>query len=462
MDEELDTLVFNVKSKRPVLASDEDATEIMEEESRTTRRNSIRRYTHQEIKVNLPKGAKYDEYAALYSHVAVHDYGENDDYNLDDATKIARQKYYAEFAKLRKAKRRYREIYKYVRACRQCYVCMKLVAYTNGVYPPDEFMQRVLDKKIHIVGVNFPKYVGKDRKKINWDFIQKYIENPSLDLREMMDELTGTVPDIDMDDIPDNPELNRIMENIRSEDDLVDVVFLSKKENKKFMKVFGDEAASAFEDAVKAKKSQDNRVGSMSQFGDHAYDTSSDIDKIMKLDKKRKIFHDDDIPDVTGPIQSLDDLDARIDAMDDFLYRHTTVVYNNKAVTPERRDEIKIKDAMENGGFNVRMLMDTRTDEERQRDKEKERDKKKEEELLRRLQEIDARKKARKKGKDIVEVDVKKSEKEEAAEKKRKKKEKKKAKKEKKAREAMDNITKDDEFDTADEYRKYMEDFTSF
>ena len=200
----------------------------------------------------------------------------------------------------------------------------------------------------------------------------------------------------------------------------------------------------------------------MSQFGDHAYDTSSDIDKIMKLDKKRKIFHDDDIPDVTGPIQSLDDLDARIDAMDDFLYRHTTVVYNNKAVTPERRDEIKIKDAMENGGFNVRMLMDTRTDEERQRDKEKERDKKKEEELLRRLQEIDARKKARKKGKDIVEVDVKKSEKEEAAEKKRKKKEKKKAKKEKKAREAMDNITKDDEFDTAKEYQKYMEDFTSF
>lgn len=69
MDEELDTLVFNVKSKRPVLASDEDATEIMEEESRTTRRNSVRRYTHQEIKVNLPKGAKYDEYAALYSHV---------------------------------------------------------------------------------------------------------------------------------------------------------------------------------------------------------------------------------------------------------------------------------------------------------------------------------------------------------------------------------------------------------
>ena len=117
---------------------------------------------------------------------------------------------------------------------------------------------------------------------------------------------------------------------------------------------------------------------------------------------------------------------------------------------------------MENGGFNVRMLMDTRTDEERQRDKEKERDKKKEEELLRRLQEIDERKKARKKGKAIVEVDVKKSEKEEAAEKKRKKKEKKKAKKEKKARKAMDNITKDDEFDTAKEYQKYMEDFTSF
>lgn len=128
--EEMDTLVFNLGTDSEVLSSDTEEVKRIEAEA-AVRRSQMRSKTPVTIKLRKLSDRERKELERMMDHVAIHDYGESDEYNLTDSEKRARQSYYQEFAKLRNSKRKINKIDEYVRVVRQCIKCLKLVATNN-------------------------------------------------------------------------------------------------------------------------------------------------------------------------------------------------------------------------------------------------------------------------------------------------------------------------------------------
>ena len=117
-----------------------------------------------------------------YGVAIVHDFG--DEYHLTDEEREAQNNYYKLFARLNKCKRKYRKINEYVDCARISLQCLQAVAENNTVYSTDEFMSMVMKEKIMVNGWFYPKYNGRDRKQLSWDYITEFIlgDRPSEEL----------------------------------------------------------------------------------------------------------------------------------------------------------------------------------------------------------------------------------------------------------------------------------------
>lgn len=403
---------------------------------------------------------------AGYETVVVHDF--NDDYNLSDEEREERNAFYKKFHRLNKCKRKYRKIDEYVDACRISIECLEAVAETNMVYSKDKFMAKAMDGKINVFGWFYPKYTGKDKKKLNWEYINNFIlgdEDPSVLVqpRERMDiESEDELEDLKYI-LFDKDELDEIIERACDKDeeddyersideDDEDVKYSSeiadpmKKKDKKFIKkILPDigNVTKAFDKSAEAKRKIASFVSDIST---DDFSFIDDYDEEMGFDTGSRI------PKFKGNIESDEDYECYMAALDEFDQTQFKYNYNGVMLTKEEINELELKSALDEAGWNIRKLYDNEKIAKEDK-KARKKDKKKEKELKRELLEVQKRSKARMEGIDVDNDDRYNGK----ISKKKKKKLKKEEKKKKKLKKKMKKKMKEgNEEEANDEFNKFL------
>lgn len=415
MDNEISKgeLIFNAKSKSPTSTPSE-------------RRSFMGRGSSDEILFNRKKKTlspeKIKELTEVYQRVVVNDFG--DEYHMSEEERKKKFRYYEVFSKVTKCKRKYRKLDEFVKVYRLCIDCLKVVAEENGVYNPEKFMKMVIKGEIEVFGLHFPKYVGKDKKDINWNYISEFIMDYDKDPSELSKGQKLAISDMDDEDALEmlftKEDLEKLMKSIdeSNEDEIFmpfdededdyrpGVAIVSEKKDMKELIKFAPDVIKRVRDDVKEQR----RKSSMnSRLGSFVFEmTEDDFEYIQKMDQSRGYQSDSDIPEFKGDIMKRKDYMKYLHQLDVYENEQIKVNYNGKMKTQAEINEIELKDALEKAGWNVRNLYKEK-DREKKLKKAAKRDRKREEELKKRLLEVQKRQDKRsKKG---IEFDAKKKKK---------------------------------------------------
>lgn len=119
-----------------------------------------------------------------YQTVVVNDF--SDEYHLSDEERYNNAEEAKIVTAMRKSKRKCNNLADYVRSMRLRVDAIEYIAKTNGVYEPDEFKHLIAKGKIILTGLSFPRYTGKNKKSVNWEFIADFIADRTRDPSELM------------------------------------------------------------------------------------------------------------------------------------------------------------------------------------------------------------------------------------------------------------------------------------
>jgi hypothetical protein len=361
---------------------------------------------------------------STYGVSIVHDFG--DEYHLTDEEREAQNNYYKLFARLNKCKRKYRKIDEFVNCARISLQCLQAVAENNTVYSSDEFMALVMKEKIIVNGWFYPKYNGRDRKQLSWDYIAEFIlgdEDPKELLKQKSNEyefLTEEELEEEAKILFSDEEYNKIFEKpdpdqtYREEVHVIDLdeepiedgsniaVYADKSETKALLKA-APELLILAKDIRKEMKSaeQINRYVSDIRM--------EDIEAIEEYDNKRNFVSDSDIPQFTGDITNDKDYHKYLRALKIYEETQIKVNYAGKMRTQEEINELQLKEALESAGWNIRVLYDNQIKEKKLK-KAMKADKKREKKLKEQLTKVQDRSK-RRMGVDIDDASSKKKKK---------------------------------------------------
>ena len=108
----------------------------------------------------------------------------SDEYNLSDEEKFENAEQAKIFNAVARTKRKCNNIADFIIAVRYRLDAIRYIAEHNGIYPTEKFLKLVAKGKIVLPGLSVPKYTGKNRKKINWDYISEFIADRSKDPSE--------------------------------------------------------------------------------------------------------------------------------------------------------------------------------------------------------------------------------------------------------------------------------------
>ena len=350
--------------------------------------------------------AKMEE---TYGVAIVHDFG--DEYHLTDEEREAQNNYYKLFARLNKCKRKYRKINEFVDCARISMQCLQAVAENNTVYDTEEFMRLVLKEKIIVSGWFYPKYNGRDRKQLSWDYIAEFIltDRPSEELlKQKSSENEFLTPDELEEEarvLFDEDEYNYILQEptpeqiFKQEIHVIDLdeeelqrgsniaIYTDKSDTKEFVK-------AAPELLILAKDIR-REMKSTEQLGRYVSDIRmDDIETIEAYDNKRRIVSDSDIPVFTGDITSSKDYHKYIRALEQYEDTQIKENYAGQMRTREEIKQIQLKEALESAGWNIRVLYDNQL-KEKKLEKARKADKKREKKLKEQLTKVQNRSKRR-------------------------------------------------------------------
>lgn len=397
-----------------------------------------------------------DHLLEMYSHAVVQDF--EDEYHMSRDDRNRMREKYDKFFRLKKGfTKKIRKLDKYVEGCRLCMEIIKDTADTNGIYDPEKFVNMVLTGQATINGLNFPKFQGKGKKYINWEYVAEFIMDPSKDIRELVsrDELSEEQMQLSEDQLFDDGELEEIIKPLTEEEiaerngSIFDpdalggecAQYMSKKDRKKLIKIF-----PGYVKMVKSmkKSAADSRKNSKIWQLDQ-----DQLQFIEEYDAKVRGNKDGSIPQFHGEANKQSDVDAYLYAMEQWEEENTLVEFNGRLITKEELHDIEYKKLLEESGWNLRNLYDNK-EREKKLEKAKESDKKRIRQLKKMLAEIQDRTDRRDKGEDIE------SESSNKINKKKKKKDKKSKKKASKYDEIiLDAVGADDE--NMKMYKKRME-----
>lgn len=399
----MDEIIFNSKSESPQVQSKISGGKRYESEGK------INTFTRKQKTISEQKRKELE---AIYSNVCVHDF--DDEYHMSEEERLKRFTYYEAFSKIRKCKRKFRKLDEYVEVFRLTMEVLDLVASDNGVYPKEKFIKMVLKGKIEVFGLNFPKYIGKDRKQINWDYVREFIEDPTKDTRELrkdedneyFDEMTDEEKvDILFDkeqweaieDVIDNPPEDN-GEYSYDEYDCPD--YMVHEADPKFVKQIMKESPSllrSIKDAIRTDRKMRAQQNRLNNFVFEM--TEDDFDYIQKIDNDRGYKSCSDMPVFKGDIMNDKDYDNYMYRLEKYEREHIKYNYHGKMMTIEDIEEAEVKDLLDKSGWNLRNLYNNK-EKEKKLKKAYKRDKKREEELKKQLLAINKRNKKRK-GKEI-------------------------------------------------------------
>ena len=392
-----DEIVFNVKTE-PTLTPDE-----------TVRRHSSMSDTVLFSKKRRPLSAeKKAELLKEFEVVCVNDYG--DEYHMSEEERKQKFQFYEAFAKIIRCKRKYRKLDEFVKVFRLCMDCLEIVANNNGVYPPEKFTQLVLKGDIVVSGLNFPKYIGKDKKTINWTYVTEFITDRTLDPKELVTKRKEE--EVDEDNIEEiqkklftDEEVQELLEilNIDDEDEIITfydpddpnetreniAVEASDKEVRSLIKMDPQILLSVKEYRKdKRRTNQMNRC--ISRLGyEYAYD---DYEAIEEMDKERKIKSSGQIPDVSGDMLNDKEYKKYLRKLDDYENDCIKINYHGKMRSQNEIDEIELKNLLEKSGWNVKNMFSEQGSISRKKlKKQRKADKRREEQLKKRLIQVQNR-----------------------------------------------------------------------
>lgn len=365
----------------------ESITSPEEEESSVSKRKRV----YREVYISPEELAELRE---VYSHVIVQDF--EDGYHLSREERQHQKEKFGKFLQLRQRfTKKIRKIDKYVEACRLCMDIVNQTAEENGIYDPEEFKRKVFKGDITINGLNFPKYQGKDKKKLNWEYITDLIMNPEMSLKDLTKDTTD---DFDIQIPCFNPEeFDAIMQqadanemklgeesiyepNIKDSDGIARII--SKKERKDLMK-----NAPGYMAVVK----EIQKAASRRRKGYQIYNLEPDEERyIQEYDAKTSLLGKDKPPKFHGDASNPDDVNAYIYKMEQYERETEIVEYNNRYITLEEKEDLEYKELLEQNGWNLRNVYGNKERERMQR-KKAEADKKKIKQLKEMLKKVQDR-----------------------------------------------------------------------
>ena len=349
--------------------------------------------------------ARLEDIKRQYSMgVVVNNYG--DDYHISEEQRQKNNQYYEVYKPLKRAKRKYRKIDEWIKVMRQYMAAIKVIAENNSRYTPDQFMKKYSEGKIKIYGLTFPKYVGKDKKDINWEYIwtefigtnrdpselinpPELIDPTSEDMRKRLftDEEYARITAPMSDE-----ERYRINHIVFDEDrDSVEGVNVVLPANKKLTKEF----VKKFPEITGLVKLSKRREASSRGINSFIHDmTMDDIEFFERYDRKHNVqMKNGDEPVFNGDMSSKN-VNRYLYEMEEYLNSHQKIFYDGRMRTRDEIQEIQTNAFLYEMGYNVRNCFNNREEEERLK-KILKRDKKAEKKLKRRLTAISERKKAR-------------------------------------------------------------------
>lgn len=335
--------------------------------------------------------------------VVVHDFG--DEYHLSEEERRAKNKFYETFKILRRTKKNYKRLDQYISVMRDAMKCLDAVAESNGVYDPDEFKLLFLQGDIEICGLKFPKYRGKDKKSLSWNYIAQFImsdEDPSILIKKRNDDVEFMT---DNDLIERGKKLfgeRKFEEILKSadcssprrtryfdpdEDDPADngyALIASDKDTRKMMK---DEPGLL--DAFKEIKRSMNTTKHLDSF---AYDLNmSAIEAIESYDRKHaSVIDNGDIPEFTGDIMNDDDYYRYLARLRDYEEENIVVDYHGRRKSLSEARELDIRSGFEESGWDIRAFNENKAREKKLKQAQK-KDKKREKRLKEQLLKIEKR-----------------------------------------------------------------------
>lgn len=402
--EEKSTIVFNVKSAPTTTPS---------ETYRITRGGYSPERKEEPYKPKPISEEKFRELAKKYETVCIHDYG--DEYHMSEEERAQKNKYYEVFSKIIRCKRKYQKIDEYVRTFRLCLECLQEVAENNGVYDPEKFIKLVMKGEIEVYGLNFPKYTGKDKKSINWNYIAAFImsdEDPK-NLVVRKDDQYIEYSDSDafeqfFSEEEQETLLSLVHNSIENRDDSITpyygdddeheeneflAVAASKKETRNLISST-PELVRTIRETEKARKK--NRALN-ANLRSYAFDmTEDDYREIEKMDKARGLVSDSDVPKFKGDISKKKDYKRYLWQLHQYELENIKENYQGKMRTLEDIRELQLKDSLERAGWNLRALYKQK-DKEKKLKKAYKEDKRREESLKKKLLAIQQRQDKRKK-----------------------------------------------------------------
>jgi hypothetical protein len=352
---------------------------------------------------------KRKELEEVYQRVVVHDY--DDEYHLSEEERKRKFMFYEAFQKVIRCKRKYRKLDEFVSVYRLCLNCLDIVAAQNGIYSPEKFKRMVLKGTIEVFGLNFPKYIGKDKKDINWEYISQFIVDYSRDPFELAKDKSSAITDLDDDEVEqllfDEDELQAIKDIIEhpvedvvsrpfDEDDLKEdqedlIIVASQKQTKELVECV-PEVIKGVKELVREKRKSNARDQRLNSFVFEL--TEDDFDQIERIDHARGYVSDSDIPKFQGNILSRKDYKKYLYALENYENEQIKVNYNGKMRTIAEVKEIELKNSLEAAGWNVRNLYHNKEHEKKLK-KARKRNLKQEEKLKKRLIEVQERNKKR-------------------------------------------------------------------
>lgn len=435
----MSAIVLNASKDEKYLEENGDMFERSPDEEDETAHKS-----HRTIREVYISPEEKEQLLELYTSSVVQDF--EDEYHMSRDERDHMKEKYEKFFRLKKGfTKKIRKLDKYVEACRLCMDIIKDTAESNGIYDPEKFEHMVLTGEASINGLNFPKFQGKGKKSINWEYVAEFILDPSKDIRELVsrDELADESMQIDEEGLFSSGELDNIIRPLTEDEekerkssifnpedlDGECAQYISKKDRKNLIKVF-----PGYVKMMKGmKKSASNsRKNSMIWQLDQA-----ELQFIEEYDAKVNGKKASSIPEFHGEANKQSDVDAYLYAIEQWEEENTLVEFNGRWITKEELHDIQYKKMLEDAGWNIRNLYDNK-EREKKLAKAKANDKKRVRQLKKMLAEIQERTDRREAGEDL--------ESENGINKKKKKKSKKAKKKSKKFDEIiLDAVGAEDE-----------------
>ena len=398
-------LVLDAKEKNQI-----ESMYIEEADEVESSNSIVRKRSNGEKPVFVRKHRKFTEEELsqmrdMYSKVVVNDYG--DEYHLSEEERKKKFMYYDVFSQIVRRKRKYRKLDEFVKVYRLYMDALKVVADDNGIYDPNEFTEKVIKGKIKVYGLEFPRYVGKDKKTINWEFVSEYVFDRDKDPEELSSQRKSIYDDMTEDEVKNMifteneielyEELARKSVNdedcVPIEDDDVDfsiVLEKAKKSDTKELFESSPELLRSMRDKEKErKKSRD--IGK--RLDSYVFDmTEEDFKIIAREDQKRGFVYESDMPIFHGDISNRDAYKKYLYMLQEYEDNHIKENYHGKQHTIAEIQEIELKDDLESAGWNLRKLYHHKS-EKKKLAKAYKADKKREEALKRKLIEIQNHKK---------------------------------------------------------------------